>query len=296
MGIPDGCYRRLSPALSGASPVTFAQADYASRTRARYDMHYGLELGVVLSGRMRRFYRDGERDVGAGDAWLCGMWEPHGFEVRTRCRCAVFVIWPPFLGRLRLAEDPGRDWLLPFRVEPMARPCVPAERRKGLVALVESAAARMGPAGPARRVQLQLLALEALLEVTAAWDAPGRASLTPREAGGWLARAVDLAHERRAGVSVQEAARCCAMGRNRFSREFQAAMGIRFRDFSLRCRLSGAADRLLNSDLPIKAIVDEWGFTDHSHLLRLFRQHYGATPAQYRRRFREGGAAPGGVG
>jgi len=291
MGIPDGCFRRLSTGVSGESPVSFNRAAYDTPTRARYDMHYGLELGVVLAGRMRRIYRDGDRDVSPGDAWLCGMWEPHGFEAPTRCCCAVFVIWPPFLGRLRLAEGAGRDWLQPFRTPALSRPRVPANRRQGLLDLVTGAIARMGPPSPAQQVYLQLLALGVLLEVTRGWEAPDGASATSREVGGWLERAVDLAHQSRQDVSVQEAARRCAMGRNRFSRLFLAAMGIRFRDFALRCRLSGAADHLLNSDLPIKAIADEWGFADHSHLLRLFRQHYGATPAQYRRRFQAGGAA-----
>jgi AraC-like DNA-binding protein len=282
MGIPETDICRSSAIVSDEEPVAFSQSSYLQPTSARYDMHYGLELGIVLSGRMRRFYREGERNVSEGDAWLCGAWEPHGFEVRRSCRCVVFVIWPPLLGRLHFAEQAAHDWLQPFRAPPPSRPRIPANRRARFLEMVTNHIARMSLPDALRQTHLQLLVLNALLEVTHGWKAPSEASRRPTQSGEWIRKAIDLTHERHAGVTVQEAARLCAMDRNRFSRLFQDAMGIRFRDFSLRYRLSGAADQLRNSALPIKAIVEEWGFTDHSHLLRLFRQHYGATPAQYR--------------
>jgi AraC family transcriptional regulator len=50
-----------------------------------------------------------------------------------------------------------------------------------------------------------------------------------------------------------------------------------------------AARRLLSeTERPIADIALETGFTDQSHLTRVFRRCLGETPAGFRRRFRHG--------
>jgi transcriptional regulator GlxA family with amidase domain len=49
------------------------------------------------------------------------------------------------------------------------------------------------------------------------------------------------------------------------------------------------ARRLLSDTLrPIADIAFETGFTDQSHLTRVFRRSLGETPAAFRKRFRHG--------
>ena len=63
--------------------------------------------------------------------------------------------------------------------------------------------------------------------------------------------------------------------------------------FALRQRVRGAADQMLAGTEPVKAVADAWGFTDASHLHRLFLKHYDCSPAEFRRRHAtHAGAAP----
>ena len=114
--------------LSEGNPI---HAGYviADRTGPDYDMHYGLEVGVVLSGRMRRYWRGWETEVRAGQVWLCGMWERHGWEALTAsCRHLVLVLLPQWLARTRFSEAPDFEWMAPFLAPPWERPQAKGER------------------------------------------------------------------------------------------------------------------------------------------------------------------------
>ena len=50
----------------------------------------------------------------------------------------------------------------------------------------------------------------------------------------------------------------------------------------------GYAARLLDTERPVADIALETGFTDQSHLTRVFRRSLRETPAAFRRRFRHG--------
>ncbi|BBG00083.1 MULTISPECIES: helix-turn-helix domain-containing protein [Pseudonocardia] len=65
-------------------------------------------------------------------------------------------------------------------------------------------------------------------------------------------------------------------------------------------RLARAREELAGTDRPVASIAHRYGFSDSSHLSRLFKAHYGASPTQYRAAARgdddSGGAAEDGVG
>ena len=55
-----------------------------------------------------------------------------------------------------------------------------------------------------------------------------------------------------------------------------------------RIRVDEARRLLSNTERPIADIALETGFTDQSHLTRVFRRVLGETPGDFRRRFRRG--------
>ena len=75
----------------------------------------------------------------------------------------------------------------------------------------------------------------------------------------------------------------CERDLNRF---FRQATGVSFGKLRMRARLAHAAHRLLTTDATADIIAREAGFSDGSHLHRLFVRHYGQTPGQYRTRGR----------
>ena len=76
------------------------------------------------------------------------------------------------------------------------------------------------------------------------------------------------------------------MSPSHFQATFRRITGLSFGRYCLQARLSGAADLLANSDLPVTEVARRTGYCDDSHLHRHFRRHFGATPRAYRARRR----------
>ncbi len=274
----------LFTAVPDESPLAFARVTHPAMTETLRDMHYELEVGFVRTGRMQRHLPGWHAALGPGDVWLCGAWEPHAYRVlEAPCVVGVFVVSPAYLARLSAERTPAYNWLAPFIAAPAARPrCTAAARRA-----VSSIAAVLDECEEyeetERRVWQQVLFQQLLLTIRRRWRPPPM-SARRRIADPFarIAPALRMAFERQTHVPVAEAARACALSRNTFERVFTQAMGIGFARFALRRRLRAAALALLETDLPVKAIAYEWGFTDPSHLQHAFTSHYGCTPGAYR--------------
>ena len=95
--------QRFNFRLNEAKPVHVILNSHKDFNDHYFDMHYEFELGVVINGRMKRQYIDCQMEIGPGDAWFCGMWEPHGFELlETPCEAVVFVTDPEYIARNKL--------------------------------------------------------------------------------------------------------------------------------------------------------------------------------------------------
>lgn len=273
-----------SLSLSASSPIHVSWDRMPSPTEPRYDMHYGVELGIVLTGRMRRFYRRWQTVLGAGEVWFAGTWERHGWAVEEApCEVLVFVMLPHVLAHPEPVGAVQYDWLASFAVPPEQRPRVTPEARPQILALVRQLRAKMNTGGRLREAWIRLLVLETLALLRSGWAAPKRPALTTHFGGG-VGKAVELVFSSRRLVTMEEAARACSMSGRTFRRAFDRLMGISFARFALRYRLSGATAQLLRTDDPLKVIALAWGFNDASHLHRCFVRHYRCTPQRYRQR------------
>lgn len=74
----------------------------------------------------------------------------------------------------------------------------------------------------------------------------------------------------------------CGMSLQTFRRAFKDATGMTFTEYEARVRLRAVIQALDAGHIPIKAIAEDWGFTDASHLTRWFRRMTGLTPAAFR--------------
>ena len=90
-----------------------------------------------------------------------------------------------------------------------------------------------------------------------------------RSSSGWMPRLADMASE-------------ANMSYFHFARSFKVATGLSPHAYVLRCRTEQALDLLACSDLPVKAISREAGFTHTSHLARHVRRATGLSPERYR--------------
>ncbi len=245
------------------------------------DMHYELEMGIVLEGTIVRYAGKSRRVCTAGDMWFCGMWEPHGYRGDDACHRIVIVIWPPVLATLRLPEARDMNWMQPFITPPGRRPVIPAGLRDEAVRLVMHHMVHGERMTPARKRLFVMDLLVWLFDNGLVERSVSDVEAQP-ESMVRIMPAIDLAFERRDLITNTEAARACRLTRDTFIRSFLKLMGVSFSKFALRHRLGRTAEKLVKTDMPIKAIAREWGFTDSSHLYRLFKQHYGCTPLAYR--------------
>lgn len=249
------------------------------------DMHYSLELGIVLSGKMRRYYQGYQTDISRGDIWFCGMWEPHGYEIsEAPCEVIIFMALPQNLIKIDLDAQSEFNWLAPFAAPPNKRPQTTQQNKDDIIAIAEKVKAILKSNELQSQIWLRLLLLETLLTVQHNWQAPASNENASFETFAKINPSLQKIFEGQRCLSIADAARMCAMSRSSFTKHFKAMMGISFAKFELRYRIKGAANQLAKSKYPVKKVAYDWDFTDSSHLHRCFLEHYGCTPTQYRKK------------
>lgn len=277
-------YEKISHGIDEECPFRLKHDRWETTGPGLRDMHYEVELGVVKRGRMRRRFGMASHVLAEGEVWLQGIWEPHSAEVVVApLELYVIHINPALLVKLSFREAPEVPWLLPFTMAADKRPCggiLPKAHIRRHLAELSS----LDPdASGAQALSLRFCALNLLLDIIICSGIATRKGVEPP----FSSRIENvLAHvlEQRGRVSAQDLAKRFGMSRNGFNLFFQRCMGISFAKFSLRQRLSGAAEDLASSLDPVKAIGQNWGFCDLSHFYQRFRQAYGCTPAEYRKR------------
>jgi len=279
--------RRVTLPLSDQQPIYAECNDYLNKqARPNFNMHYAPELGIVLSGRIKRYCRHWSTELTAGQVWLCGIWEPHGSMIlQPRSQTLILSMLPEMLAMTQFPGAASFDWLAPFTVPPPKRPFVPLDRSQVFLALGQRAADIIKRKEPARDTLLCLLFFEIIAELCVHWSFPAKDRSMSNENYLTVNKAIQTVFNSRRRITLPEISKACGMRALVFARLFHKSMGISFADFSLRYRLDGAKKELIHSPHPVKMISASWGFTDKSHFHHVFVQHYGCTPAGFRKRY-----------
>ena len=85
-------------------------------------------------------------------------------------------------------------------------------------------------------------------------------------------------------ISVADAAAIAGYTPNYFNSCFHKQMGIPFGEYLRNMRLSYAENLLQASQMPVTEIAFESGFSSLSHFSRSFRDRYGCSPQEYRKK------------
>jgi AraC-like DNA-binding protein len=83
--------------------------------------------------------------------------------------------------------------------------------------------------------------------------------------------------------SLPELAHNTQISASRLSHLFKDEIGINVKDYRQECRLRLAAEILVSTGMPIKAIAYLVGYGHCSSFVRAFKNHFGMSPAAYRR-------------
>jgi AraC-like DNA-binding protein len=84
------------------------------------------------------------------------------------------------------------------------------------------------------------------------------------------------------GVSLENVARACGLSLNHFSRAFRQSTGVSPHRWILQRRILAAKQMMQTIDQPLAQIAAACGFSDQSHLHRVFTSIMGMTPHKWR--------------
>ncbi|MCR4688854.1 MAG: AraC family transcriptional regulator [Saccharofermentans sp.] len=79
-----------------------------------------------------------------------------------------------------------------------------------------------------------------------------------------------------------EVASMCNMSYSRFARRFKKVFGRTFKEYVQYVRVTKASELLKTTGMDLEQISAGTGFTDSSHLIRVFKQEFKTTPNRYR--------------
>ncbi len=219
-------------------------------------------LALVLDGNMVKSFRAKTMDFGRGGAFAmpAGLWHgarfgPVGSTMLIIRPSSESTRMPDAFRRLVELRGRGFSWLA-WRLA--------AELR------ARDAAAPMAAEGFALEI-LASTAREAAIE--------RRVGRAPR----WLASAEELLRARLGdSVGLSELAAAVGVNATHLARVFRARYGMSVGEYGRRLRLDWAAAEIAGDGRPIAEIAAEAGFADQSHFTRMFRRHFGTTPARFR--------------
>jgi AraC family transcriptional regulator len=108
---------------------------------------------------------------------------------------------------------------------------------------------------------------------------PPRGGLAPWQ----VRRAKELLSTNLEGVPLKAVARECGLSVFHFSRAFRATVGVAPHNWLLMRRIELAKDKIRDSRLPLWEVALACGFSDQSHLTRVFTRMVGVSPGAWRR-------------
>ncbi|MDQ3394448.1 MAG: AraC family transcriptional regulator [Bacteroidota bacterium] len=275
---------RVIDLTSDDEPIRFGMATHNDITEASFDMHYEVELGIVCSGSFERFVGDRSIIYEPGQIWLHGIWEPHGFNLlAVPCKVIVIIFRPEIFRSIRLWNKEGFEWLTPFFTPAGQRPQVSKNKIPEVFKIVEQIESFHKGGSKYNSFHVQLLLLELLLLLHENGSVCESKYLDAWETFSDIQPALQLLYRTKGFISENDAAKTCGVSKSLFNKRFYDVMKMTFSKFALHYRVKNAEALLINSDIPIKEISDEEGFSDLSHFYRCFKQFYHCSPVEYRK-------------
>jgi AraC family transcriptional regulator len=84
-------------------------------------------------------------------------------------------------------------------------------------------------------------------------------------------------------LSLAELAGVVQLSVFHFTRKFRTEFGCPPHAYVMQKRIERAKSQLARRNIPLKVVAASSGFSDQSHMTRLFRRLLGVTPAEYRK-------------
>jgi AraC-like DNA-binding protein len=261
-----------------ATPLTgvFVTLTDSARSFPRH-WHGSFGLGLVDRGAQRSASGRGAVEAFAGQCITHNPGEVHdGIPIGdTARRWRMFHIEPSAMARLLgVARSSSLEWHAPVMVDPALRTAL--GRAFAAWEAAGPAWAALRPTAPALLEEALLLAVGRATELARA-PQPGR----PDEAK--LAQVIErLADDGEQAPTLDELAALAGTSRYTLVRQFGRRHGLPPMAWLLQLRLQRARDRIA-AGWTLADTAQSCGFSDQSHLTRLFTRQFGHTPGAWRK-------------
>lgn len=235
-----------------------------SRDPARMHVHPRASLSLILEGAGTTRFSQLEADLCSGTIEVEPAGVPHSHKLQSRelVWCTVEV------ERRRVESAPQLTRLL------TSPSCFSDEAP---VRVFRRIVHELGQDDPSREITLEGLALELL------GSAIRGTQRADSRKPAWFDAAVELIESRATDrARLNELAREVGVHPVHLAREFRRHLGMPVGEFIRRRRIHLAARMLTETDYLVSVIAQRCGFSDQSHLTRVFVAHHGRTPGQYR--------------
>lgn len=244
-----------------------AETEYASEIFIEPHPHAEPLCSLVLEGALTERWGRSEVECDAGTLTYLPSGEPHDQEYHVDgSRCFLVHFGDQWIRRMReLGVDPSSD-------------PVPLKGAKANW-LADQLYREFRSPDAAASLAIEGFALAMLGELARARTHRERSS-RPR----WLAKAVDILHDRMDGrVNMADIAAEVDVHPTHLSRTFRKRYGCTMGEYLRRLRIEAARAELVASDKSIAAIAIGAGFSDQAHFTRAFKRATGETPGAWRR-------------
>ena len=215
-----------------------------------YDIHYELEFGIILSGKIRLKLENSEMILGPGEIWHCGAWERHACQVLTHVKMLVVIVAPETVAKWHFPDAPELNFLAPFFVPSTQRPQSNPKIQNELLILgaqLETILEKQ------RRFSLcltRLKVLEMLSMLQEDWIVKAPKTLPDSDLCVRLKQAIEMIFKSRGSLTEQKAAASCKLNLKSFNEHFQNLVGISFSKFVERYGAMGQLPEAVNPIFP----------------------------------------------
>lgn len=273
---------------------------YLNRVSESFELeehtHEFIEFNFVMEGKGFQHIQDEVVEVAGGDLFYLPLGTSHVFRPaspeRSRknlvvCNC---LFGPELLELLAAQGDEVRELLRVLRSEEREdAPCRwrSWKDRDGQIRGIFSRMLQEYNSGrPFSRIMLQTGIIQ-LLVCLSRMDEPPAAAAANGEGNRQaepLSRAIQWMSGHAFGpLSVGQAAAAAGMSERHFRRTLKAQTGLGFMDYIHKLRIERSCALLAKTDELVAEIAAKSGYQDVKFFSRLFKQHMGMTPREYRR-------------
>ena len=275
-------------------PLYFTHVRAGTHPQEQYHDHNSSEIVLILAGNAEHIVKTGKTvttsPISTGDLLVVHPGVTHAYKNTSTLELVnlVYDARQLTMPQLDAAELPLFCKFFPETTETPQNPATPVARLSPtelvqLQPLINDFAKTLNDFGAGSRFQAMALFMQ--LTVTIARMRPEEKTpehLVSGNIGKVLHR---ISGEYASALTLDSLARTANMSRRNFTRRFREVTGYSCSRYITLFRLQQALEMMKNPDNDLGQIALNCGFCDSNYLCKQFRQVFGESPGNYRKRF-----------